>query len=86
MQFLEIIIRFETFIPYLTGSHVIVFTDHAALKNLIEKSDANPRLIRWITLLQELDYEIKDRMGFERPVVNNFSTVVIDGVLRGLYL
>jgi len=35
----------------LVGSLVIVFTDHAALKYLLTKQDAKPRLIRWILLL-----------------------------------
>jgi hypothetical protein len=43
------------------GAKVIVYTDHAALKYLLTKKDAKPRLIRWILLLQESDLEIKIR-------------------------
>jgi hypothetical protein len=38
---------------------MIVYTDHAALKYLLTKKDAKPRLIRWILLLQKFDLEIK---------------------------
>ena len=36
----------EKFRPYILGSHVIVHTDHAAIKYLMAKKDAKPRLIR----------------------------------------
>jgi len=45
----------------LVGANVIVYTDHAALKYLLTKKDAKPRLIRWIMLLQEFDLEIRDK-------------------------
>ena len=50
-EFLAIVFTFEKFRPDIIGYHVIVSTDHAALKYLDEKKDAKPRLIRWITLL-----------------------------------
>ena len=36
----------EKFKPYILGSHVIIHTDHAAIKYLMAKKDAKPRLIR----------------------------------------
>jgi hypothetical protein len=43
------------------GAKVIIYTNYAALKYLLTKKDAKPRLIRWILLLQEFDLEIKDK-------------------------
>ena len=51
----------DKFRSYLVGAKVIFYTDHAALKYLLTKKDAKPRLIRWILLLQEFDLEIKDK-------------------------
>ena len=51
----------DKFRSYLVGAKVIVYMDHAALKYLLTKKDAKPRLIRWILLLQEFDFEIRDR-------------------------
>ena len=52
---LAVVYSFEKFRPYLLGSKVIVYTDHAAIKYLLAKRESNPRLIRWVLLLQEFD-------------------------------
>ena len=46
----------------------MVHIDHAALRYLIAKEDAKPRFIRWVLLLQEFDFEVKDWRGCENPV------------------
>ena len=51
-EMLAIVFAFEKFRSYLVGSKVIVYTDHAALRHLMAKKDAKPRLLRWILLLQ----------------------------------
>ncbi|XP_042396420.1 uncharacterized protein LOC121986519 [Zingiber officinale] len=49
--------------------------DHAALKYLLKKPDAKPRLIRWMLLLQEFDVEIRDRSGKENLVADHLSRI-----------
>ncbi|PIN17626.1 DNA-directed DNA polymerase [Handroanthus impetiginosus] len=46
-ELLAIVFAFDKFRSYLVGTKVIVYTDHAAIRYLIEKKDAKPRLIRW---------------------------------------
>ena len=50
-ELLAVIFAFEKFHSYLILSKVIVYTDHFALKYLLAKKDAKPRLIWWILLL-----------------------------------
>ncbi|XP_024965866.1 uncharacterized protein LOC112506070 [Cynara cardunculus var. scolymus] len=72
-ELLAIVFAFERFRSYLMGTKVIVHTDHAAIKYLISKEDAKPRLIRWVLLLQEFDLEILDRKGVENQVADHLS-------------
>ncbi|WZZ34801.1 hypothetical protein YC2023_018202 [Brassica napus] len=77
-ELLAIIFAFEKFRSYLVGSKVTVYTDHAALRHLLAKKDAKPRLLRWILLLQEFDLEIKDRHGVENGVADHLSRLKVE--------
>ncbi|KAJ4724585.1 Transposon Ty3-I Gag-Pol polyprotein [Melia azedarach] len=72
-ELLAVVFAFDKFRSYLIGSKVIVYTDHSAIKYLLAKKDAKPRLIRWVLLLQEFDWEIRDKKGFENLVANHLS-------------
>ena len=63
----------EKFRPYILGTHVVIRTDHAAIKYLMEKKDAKPRLIRWVLLIQEFDLEIKDKKSSDNVIADHLS-------------
>ena len=50
-EMLAMVFSCEKFRPHILGSHVVIHTDHAAVKYLMEKKDAKPRLIIWVLLL-----------------------------------
>ncbi|GJY72232.1 reverse transcriptase domain-containing protein [Tanacetum coccineum] len=72
-ELLAVVYAFEKFRPYLVLSKTIVYTDHSALKYLLAKQDAKPRLLRWILLLQEFDVFIRDKKGAENLAADHLS-------------
>nr|GEV28972.1 reverse transcriptase domain-containing protein [Tanacetum cinerariifolium] len=70
---LAVVYAFEKFRPYLILSKSIVYTDHSALKYLLSKQDAKPRLLRWVLLLQEFDITIRDKKRSENLAADHLS-------------
>nr|GEY41397.1 reverse transcriptase domain-containing protein [Tanacetum cinerariifolium] len=72
-EMLAVVYAFEKFRPYLVLSKSIVYTDHSALKYLLNKYDAKPRLLRWVLLLQEFDITIRDKKGYKNLATDHLS-------------
>nr|GEZ05684.1 transposon Ty3-I Gag-Pol polyprotein [Tanacetum cinerariifolium] len=50
-----------------------VHTDHSALKYLFAKKDAKARLLQWVLLLQEFDFDVLDTKGAENLAADHLS-------------
>nr|GEV84786.1 reverse transcriptase domain-containing protein [Tanacetum cinerariifolium] len=72
-EMLAVVYAFEKFRQYLVLSKSIVYTNHSALKYLLNKQDAKPRLLRWVFLLQEFDITILDKKGSENLAADHLS-------------
>nr|GEW84177.1 DNA-directed DNA polymerase [Tanacetum cinerariifolium] len=72
-EILAIVYEFEKFRPYLVLSKSIVYTDHSALKYLLNKQDPKPRLLRWVLLLKEFYISILDKKGSENLAADHRS-------------
>nr|GEU95442.1 reverse transcriptase domain-containing protein [Tanacetum cinerariifolium] len=57
----------------LVLSKSIVYTDHSALKYLLNKQDSKPRLLRWVLLIKEFDITILDKKGSENLAADHLS-------------
>ena len=72
-ELLVVLFLLDKFCSYLIGSQIVCYTDHAAVRYLMSKQDAKPRLIRWILLLQEFNITIKDKKGAENVIADHLS-------------
>ncbi|GJR33877.1 reverse transcriptase domain-containing protein [Tanacetum coccineum] len=72
-EMLAVVYAFEKFRSYLIMNKSIVYTDHSALKYLFAKKDAKARLLRWVLLLQEFDFNVIDMKGAENYEADHLS-------------
>ncbi|GKB90984.1 reverse transcriptase domain-containing protein [Tanacetum coccineum] len=81
-EMLAVVYAFEKFRSYLILNKSVVYTDHSALKYLFAKKDSKARLLRWVLLLQEFDFNVIDTKGRETsrrdqsPVYENRENVL----------
>ena len=57
-------------------------TDHSALRYLMAKKDAKPRLIHWVLLLQVFDIEVLDIKGTENQVADHLSHLEDEAIIE----
>ncbi|GJR78550.1 reverse transcriptase domain-containing protein [Tanacetum coccineum] len=72
-EMLAVVYAFEKFRSYLILNKSIVYTDHSALKYLFAKKDSKTRLLRWVLLLQEFDFNVIDTKGAENLAADHLS-------------
>ncbi|GJY37163.1 reverse transcriptase domain-containing protein [Tanacetum coccineum] len=72
-EMLVVVYAFEKFRSYLILNKSVVYTDHFALKYLFAKKDSKARLLRWVLLLQEFDFNVIDTKGAENFAADHLS-------------
>nr|GEZ38109.1 hypothetical protein [Tanacetum cinerariifolium] len=72
-EMLAVVYAFENFRSYLIMNKSIVHTDHLALKYLFAKKDDKARLLWWVLLLQEFDFQVLDTKGAKNLAADHLS-------------
>ena len=60
-ELFAVVFSCDKFRSYIMDSRVKVHTDRDGLKEILERTDVKPRMIRWILLLQEFELQIVQR-------------------------
>ncbi|GKA24039.1 reverse transcriptase domain-containing protein [Tanacetum coccineum] len=72
-EMLAVVYAFEKFWSYLILNKSVVYTDHSALKYLFAKKDSKARLLRWVLLFQEFDFNVINTKGAENLATDHLS-------------
>jgi hypothetical protein len=75
-ELLVVVHAINKFRHYITGYQDFVHTDHSAIRFLINKPITNPRVTRWLLLLQEFNINIIDRLGKDNLVADFLSRMI----------
>ena len=72
-ELLAVVYAIQQFKVYLLGKKFEIHTDHAALRWLLDKKETEGRLARWVTFLQQYQYDIYHVKGKENCVPDALS-------------
>ena len=79
-ELLAIVAGLKQFRQYLLGRHFVIRTDHAALTWLRRTAEPMLQLARWLTFIEQIDYEIEHRPGAKHGNADGLSRRVTQGV------
>ena len=63
------------FRQYLVGNKFVVKTDHNNLRYFLTQKDLNERNKKWVSKIQEFDFDIKHGKGKNNVVVDALSRI-----------
>ena len=72
-ELLAIVTGLKQFRQYLLGRHFVIRTDHAALTWLRRTAEPMPQLARWLTFIEQFDYEIEHQPGAKHGNADGLS-------------
>ena len=76
LEALGVVWAVKHFRPYLYGHHCDVYTDHEALRSLLNTPHPSGKLARWGLALQELELQIHYRPGKRNANADALSSSV----------
>ena len=72
---LAMVYALHKFRHYLFGGHFKMFTDHSALKYLVNKPVLGGKIYWWLLLFQEFDFEVIVKLGRLNVGPNHLSCI-----------
>jgi len=72
-ELLAIVYGLKQYKQYLLGRHFVIRTDHAVLSWLRKTPEPMPQLARWLTFIEQFDYEILHRPGTQHDNADSLS-------------
>jgi len=75
---LAMVYALQKFRHYLLGSHLKMFTDHSALKYLVNSQCWGGKICRWLILFQEYDFEVMVKPGRLNTGPDHLSRLELD--------
>ena len=78
-EFLAVVKAINKCRHYITGYPLFIYTDHSAIRYLMNKPITHGRVTRWLLLLQEFNVTIIDKPGKSNVVADFLSRLTHDG-------
>jgi len=72
-ELLAIVYGLRQYRQYLLRRHFIIRTDHAALTWLHKTAEPMPQLARWLTFIEQFDYEVVHHPGIRHGNADGLS-------------
>ena len=69
----------------MLGNFFIIYVDHYALKYLLNKAELAGRVIRWMLLLQDFDFEMVTKPGKSHVLADHLSRLLTEDMEEGVY-
>ena len=81
LEMLAVIYGINKFRHYVGGSKFMLQTDHRALEGIMKSKDLQGRMARWVTTLQEYDFELQYRKGTANGNADALSRLPVQHVV-----
>ena len=77
-ELLAVVFGLKMYKQYVMGRHFVIRTDHAALQWLRKTPEPMAQLARWLTFIEQFDFEVTHRAGTKHGNADGLSRKPVD--------